>query len=55
MVTLYKKWKKHYEIQLPKNKRLKYSKNDKFSTLPGEFTVEKRSLQAIIHISGLID
>ena len=34
MVIFYKKWKKYNEIQLTKNKILKYSKNDKSSTLP---------------------
>ena len=36
MVKFYKKWKKYNEIKLTKNKinGLKYSKNDKSSTLP---------------------
>ena len=35
MVIFYKKWKKYNEIQLTKKQNgLKYSKNDKSSTLP---------------------
>ena len=35
MVIFYKKWKKYNETQLTKNKMdIKYSKNDKSSTLP---------------------
>ena len=34
MVIVYKKWKKYNEIQLTKKNGLKYSKNDKSSTLP---------------------
>ena len=35
MVIFYKKWNKHNEIQLTKNKiSLRQSKNDKSSTLP---------------------
>ena len=34
MVIFYKKWKKYNEILLTKKNGLKYSKNDKSSTLP---------------------
>ena len=34
MVIFYKKWKKYNEIHLTKKNGLKYSKNDKSSTLP---------------------
>ena len=37
MVIYYKKWKTYNEIQLTKKNGLKYSKNDKSSTLPRKF------------------
>ena len=44
MVIFYKKWKKYNEIKLTKKQNgLKYSKNDKSSTLPRKKAMNRKT------------
>ena len=54
MVIFYKKWKKYNEIQLTKKQnRLKYSKNDKSSTLPRAHGNSKNEIRQSNRVSRL--
>ena len=57
MVIFYKKWKKHNEINLTKNKMDKQPNNEKSSTLPSvwninQFTIDKNILLPKLNCMG---